>query len=124
LPKISRAGRRVPTFCDSWSQPPPRDRGRARADDADLIARGKSEHVQFCASECVLGASGIAPVNQPQVNVNIDVKAGYVIDLSEPGQLAAKRVGGVATVIESNAVVLDEAVIDGGRGKASIGSSC
>jgi hypothetical protein len=70
----------------------------------DLIARAKSEHVQFRASELDLGISGIAPANSPQVNVNIDVKAGYVIDLSEPGQPEQKIIGGVANVIDAEPV--------------------
>jgi hypothetical protein len=48
-----------------------------------------------------LGISGIAPANKPQVNVNIDLKAGYVIDLSEPGQPEHKIVGGQATMIDA-----------------------
>jgi hypothetical protein len=35
------------------------------------------------ASTFVLGLSGIQPATTPSVNVNIEVKAGYVIDLSE-----------------------------------------
>jgi hypothetical protein len=58
------------------------------------LIHAESEHVSFRASEHVLGVAGIAPASQPQVSVNIDVKAGYVIDLSEPGQPAVKIVGG------------------------------
>jgi hypothetical protein len=63
-----------------------------------------SEKVSLDAAKFSLGVAGIAPASTPQVNVNIDVKAGYVIDLSEPGQPAAKIVGGVAKVIDAKPV--------------------
>ena len=45
------------------------------------------------ASTFVLGLSGIQPATTPSVNVNIEVKAGYVIDLSdEPRSGAATRI--------------------------------
>ena len=65
------------------------------------LIHAESEHVSFRAAEHVLGVSGIAPANQPQVNVNIDVKAGYVIDLREPEEIAADK-----------AKVIDGTVID------------
>lgn len=37
----------------------------------------------FDASKHVLGIAGIKPANDAQVSVSIDIKAGYVIDLSE-----------------------------------------
>ena len=42
-----------------------------------------SEIVRDRASTFVLGLAGIAPAGQPSVNLNMDVKAGYVIDLSD-----------------------------------------
>ena len=42
-----------------------------------------SEIVRDRASSFVLGLAGIAPAGQPSVNVNIEVKAGYVIDLTD-----------------------------------------
>ena len=48
----------------------------------ELIHAG-SEHVSADVSKWVAGVAGIAPANSPQVNVNIELKAGYVIDLSE-----------------------------------------
>jgi len=35
------------------------------------------------ASSFVLALSGIQPATSPSVNVNIEVKAGYVIDLTD-----------------------------------------
>lgn len=35
------------------------------------------------ASTFVLGLAGIQPATSPSVNINIEVKAGYVIDLSD-----------------------------------------
>jgi transposase-like protein len=41
------------------------------------------------ASSFVLGLAGIHPATTPSVNVNIEVKAGYVIDLSDEPRPAA-----------------------------------
>lgn len=43
---------------------------------------GESEHVAFDASKHVLAIHGIKPAQDAQLSVNIDIKAGYVIDLS------------------------------------------
>jgi hypothetical protein len=43
-----------------------------------------SEIVRDRASTFVLGLAGIAPAAESSVNVNIAVKAGFVIDISEP----------------------------------------
>lgn len=43
-----------------------------------------SEHVSLDATKHVLAIAGIKPAADAQVSVNIDIKAGYVIDLSEP----------------------------------------
>jgi hypothetical protein len=42
-----------------------------------------SEIVRDRASSFVLGLAGIAPASTPSVSLNIEVKAGYVIDLSD-----------------------------------------
>jgi hypothetical protein len=36
------------------------------------------------ASSFILGLAGIQPANKPSVNVNIEMRAGYVLDLREP----------------------------------------
>jgi hypothetical protein len=74
--------------------------GRAAARLSELVDAG-SEHVSFDASKHILAIAGIKPATDPQLNVNIELKAGYVIDLSEPDQPAAKIVGGVAKVIDA-----------------------
>ncbi len=43
-----------------------------------------NEMVRDRASTFVLGLAGIQPANQPSVNVNLEVRAGYVLDLREP----------------------------------------
>lgn len=48
----------------------------------DLVHAG-SEHVSLDASKHVLAVAGIKPSAEAQVSVNIDIKAGYVIDLSD-----------------------------------------
>jgi hypothetical protein len=47
-----------------------------------------NEMVRDRASTFVLGLAGIQPASPPSLSVNIEVKAGYVIDLSpDPGEL-------------------------------------
>jgi hypothetical protein len=67
--------------------------GRAAARLSQLIDSG-SERVAFEATRFSLGVAGIKPAADAQVNVNIELKAGYVIDLSERDEPAAKIVGG------------------------------
>ena len=45
-------------------------------DSDNAIARDR-------ASSFVLGLAGIQPANSPTLSVNIELKAGYVIDLSD-----------------------------------------
>ena len=49
---------------------------------AKLIAGARSEHVQMEATKFALGAAGISPKNESHVSLSVDVKAGFVIDLS------------------------------------------
>lgn len=55
---------------------------RASARLVELLD-SSSEHVSFEASKHMLGIAGIRPAAEAQVSVNIELKAGYVIDLSE-----------------------------------------
>jgi len=55
---------------------------RAGAVKGELLD-SPNEMVRDRASSFVLGLAGIAPAAEPSLNVNIEVKAGYVIDLSE-----------------------------------------
>ena len=55
---------------------------RAAAVKMELLDGG-SEHVRNDASTFVLGLAGIKPKADAQVSVNIDIKAGYVIDLTD-----------------------------------------
>lgn len=57
--------------------------GRAGAVKLELLD-SESDHVRNQASTEVLALAGIRPANQTQVSVNIDLKAGFVIDLREP----------------------------------------
>jgi hypothetical protein len=63
--------------------------GRAAARLNQLIDSG-SERVAFEATRFSLGVAGIKPVpdNNVSVNVGIELKAGYVIDLSESGDFS------------------------------------
>jgi hypothetical protein len=55
---------------------------RAGATKVDLLD-SSNEMARDRASTFVLGLAGIQPATSPSVNVNIEVKAGYVIDLSD-----------------------------------------
>jgi hypothetical protein len=55
---------------------------RAGATKIELLDSA-SELVRDRASSFVLGLAGIQPASSPSVNLNIEVKAGYVIDLSD-----------------------------------------
>jgi hypothetical protein len=54
-------------------------------DSDNAIARDR-------ASSFILGLAGIRPESEPTVNINIEAKAGFVIDLTEPGQGPAMRI--------------------------------
>jgi hypothetical protein len=73
--------------------------GRAAARLNQLID-SSSQKIALDATKFSLGVAGIKPATDPQVNVNIELKAGYVIDISER-EPAAKLVNG--TVIEGEA---------------------
>jgi hypothetical protein len=55
---------------------------RAGATKVDLLDSG-NEMARDRASTFVLGVAGIQPATNPSLSVNIEVKAGYVIDLSD-----------------------------------------
>jgi hypothetical protein len=80
--------------------------GRAAARLTQLID-STSQKVALEATKFSLGVAGIRPAADAQVSLNIELKAGYVIDLSEPGEPAAKIVGGEAKPIESAGTVID-----------------
>ena len=64
---------------------------RAGATKVELLD-SPSEHVRNQASSFVLGVAGIRPATSPSVSLNIEVKAGYIIDLSEPGETIDAKV--------------------------------
>jgi hypothetical protein len=55
---------------------------RAGATKVDLLD-SNNEMARDRASTFVLGLAGIQPATTPSVSLNIEVKAGYVIDLSD-----------------------------------------
>jgi hypothetical protein len=55
---------------------------RAGATKVDLLDSG-NEMARDRASTFVLGLAGIQPATGPSLSVNIEVKAGYVIDLTD-----------------------------------------
>jgi hypothetical protein len=61
---------------------------------------GTSAKVALEATKYSLGVAGIKAASDPQVNVNLEVRAGYILDLREYDEPAAKLVNG--TVIEGN----------------------
>ncbi|MBR0974094.1 hypothetical protein [Bradyrhizobium japonicum] len=62
---------------------------RAGAVKAELLDSDNAM-VQDRASTFILGLAGIQPASQPSVNLNIEVKAGYVIDLRDDNEIPAK----------------------------------
>jgi hypothetical protein len=68
--------------------------GRAAARLRELIDSASAK-VSMDATKFSLQCAGIGVAPGASVNVNIELKAGYVIDLSEPGQPEQKIVGGV-----------------------------
>ena len=61
-----------------------------------------SERVSLEATKFSLGVAGVKPAADASVNVNIELKAGYVIDLSERDEPpVAKLVNDVAKVIDA-----------------------
>jgi hypothetical protein len=65
---------------------------RAGAVKTELLD-SPNEMVRDRASSFVLGLAGIKPEESPSVSVNIEVKAGYVIDLTPaPGEIIDAKV--------------------------------
>ena len=56
---------------------------RAGATKIELLDSA-NELVRDRSSSFVLGLADIAPATTPALNVNIEMKAGYIVDLSEP----------------------------------------
>jgi len=55
---------------------------KAGSTKVDLLD-SDSEIARDRASSFILGLAGIQPATSPSLNVNIDVKAGYIIDLTD-----------------------------------------
>jgi hypothetical protein len=55
---------------------------RAGATKVDLLD-SSNEIARDRASSFVLGLAGIQPATNPSISVNLDIRAGYVIDLSD-----------------------------------------
>jgi hypothetical protein len=47
------------------------------------VLRSLAAMARDCASTFVLGLAGIQPASSPTVNLNIEMKPGYMIDLSD-----------------------------------------
>jgi hypothetical protein len=75
--------------------------GRAAA-RLNALLDSSSQRVALEAAKFSLGVAGIKPAaDNVSVNIGLELKAGYVIDLSERGQPEMKIVGGVAKVIDA-----------------------
>jgi len=59
---------------------------------ARLMGEAASEHVQNDVAKHVLAIAGHKPKADAQVSVNIDIKAGYVIDLTDEPKLVQASV--------------------------------
>jgi hypothetical protein len=89
--------------------------GRAAARLNQLID-STSQRVALEATKFSLGVAGIKPAEDARLSVSVELKAGYVIDLSEPGA-AVNIVGGVveapAPKVIDATLIDDEKPIDG-----------
>ena len=68
---------------------------RAGATKTELLDSA-SEIARDRASSFVLGLAGIAPASTPSISLNLEIKAGYVIDLTDqprPGALPGSGAG-------------------------------
>ena len=70
------------------------------------LVESESAKVAMEATKFSLQAAGIGPATAAPVNVNVEVRAGWVIDLSEPDR-PMKIVTGEAKPIESAGSVID-----------------
>ena len=102
--RLSRAfsDRTTPKHCGQEPREVALSSGRAAARLNQLVD-STSQRVALEATKFSLGVAGIKPAADAQVNVNIDLRAGYVIDLSEDNLPTAKIVGDVAKVIDAKA---------------------
>jgi hypothetical protein len=64
---------------------------RAGATKTELLD-SPSELVRDRASSFVLGLAGIQPASSPTISLNLEIRAGYVIDLSDDPPPAAMKV--------------------------------
>ena len=65
--------------------------GQAAARLGQLLDSGSK---RLDATKFALGVAGIKPVDDARLSVSIELRAGYVIDLSESGRPEQKIVGG------------------------------
>jgi hypothetical protein len=75
---------------------------RASARLVDLIDAG-SEHVSADVSKHILAIAGIKPAPAATTLVNVNIKAGWIIDLSEPSDLNADPPAKVIDVTPTSA---------------------
>jgi hypothetical protein len=77
---------------------------RASARLVELIDAG-SEHVSADVSKHTLAIAGIKPRADAQVSVNIDIKAGYVIDLTDSPKLVESSAARIPHTDHTNQVI-------------------
>jgi hypothetical protein len=65
--------------------------GRAAARLAELLD-ADSEHVSLDAAKLSLGIAGIKPAPEASVNLNVELRAGFVLDLREPSEARPMKV--------------------------------
>ncbi len=65
------------------------------------LVDASSEHVSFDAAKFNLALAGIKPAADAQVSVNIDIKAGYVIDLSDDPR---RVIDGASTIDQAQVI--------------------
>jgi hypothetical protein len=100
----------------AFSEPHNRAALRARVDREVALTSGRaaarlgqlldssSQRVALEATKFSLGVAGVKPAADAQVNVNLELRACYVISLEERDEPPAKLVNGVAEVIDAKSV--------------------
>jgi hypothetical protein len=68
------------------------------------LLNSDSEIARDRASSFILGLAGIQPASTPSVSLNLEMKAGYILDLRDDPPAASTLLGAVATGFDALAV--------------------
>jgi hypothetical protein len=107
------------TLCRNLAKPHILEYMRQRAMRTIAMAAGRAAEVKAELLDCadnmvrdrsstfVLGVAGIAPAAESSVNVNVAIKAGFVIDISEPNDRPGAPMRIVSSAVRPAPVDID-----------------